>query len=334
MGLGKWDHRIGWILALTLVLIIGNTSEAQQTTRIPGLGSFQLGNVKVSPNVYVGCQRTGVNFNLPQNWISAHNDRSLDLALKNVNLAMGGVALDVTIGQKLSVFFVAEGNALRNTNVITPQNYTYALGPWLPYKWEGSQFQWWSVDGGVAYVITPGAGLVAGLRADHISVGLKNPVNRAGQAVSYVGRYFNVSGDLLIKIWNPYLGVRFDGINYRAWFIGSPFSTCKVIIPTRWIDIVTATGDDDLLETKCSLSKPGGFLEFGMDYDVALSRNASILMWGKANWNRFSGLGNSNRVQNVTAGFGPGASNAEFASNTATLTRFVTSGGLGASLNF
>lgn len=351
-------------MASLVIIVVGGASANAQglfgadlpggsfLASIPGLGSFDIAGIKMSPNVRVGFQWMGLNFNLPTLDalpIGFTGAAPIDIQLKDARVWVGSVGLEAQLSPPLSLFVIAEANAKRSAGAVTSEEPLGNVTGLAPNRWDASNLEWWAVEGGVAYNIMNDVAIFAGLRRDHLSFGLDNPRDAFGNPINFT---LNVPGialltetaaaDFQLKLWVPYLGLRFAGANYRGSLSWSPFVNSAVKVPDHFIINefifpvpVTASA---AVEWKYSMFRVGTQIAGDFDYDLRLAQNFSLKAWAKGSWLRVRGRGNLDELFNeVISIFGipafsdsiSGASRA-----TATLTTYQLAAGLGAELSF
>ncbi len=164
-----------------LALVSLNISDAQVLPAIPGTGNLQLGSVKVVPFVQVGYKSIGLSYSLPFAPIAYYG--SVDLSFQDAGVWVGSVGFDAHLLSTLFVSLRADANARKNISVVEGEDYKWN-GP-TPYNWSGSQLQWWDIDGMVGYTFYRDWSVVAGVRYEKLTVGLRNAVDATGTPVNY-----------------------------------------------------------------------------------------------------------------------------------------------------
>ena len=309
---------------------------------------ISLGGIRVRPTLRIGYQSLGLNFTIPA---FAHEDNSpapLDLSLRNANVWVGSVRLDIELSPGLFLFAAGDANAKRNITVITsdePLNYQDVV-TFKPIEWTGSQFQWWSVEGGLGYRLFPATGLIAGLRRDHLTLQPSDPRDAAGNPVNYDATFSNRAvseraySDILVTNWIPYFGVELMGQFFRASLLWSPFANADVRIPVRYVrNLALFVGQNfnTSLDYNFKLQKPGTFLEGNFEYLMPLGRTLSFGPWFKGTWLRMTGTGEMTaefNLQRVGGGTRDVFAQGALDEQTATYTRYILAGGLWASAIF
>ncbi len=112
----------------------------------------------------------------------------------------------------------------------------------------------------------------------------------------------------------PYVGLELEGSYYRAWFIGGlcnaslgvplrlsqddQYGGFNVLVSVLLPPVVVANGglllgrSDLNEEARYSLANAGLYLETGLEYDVQVTNNLTLTLWGEATWMRIQGTGN------------------------------------------
>jgi hypothetical protein len=293
------------VCALFLVLCAPAICTGQEFLPFQNIGVFDVGNVQLVPSLKFGYQRMAMNMNVPVAFNSSvgnvlYYSSSLDFKLQDAGVWIGGARVDARRG-KVSLFLTADGSATKSARVSTTSEPFWA-GLWA-VDWRGSRLQWWSAEGGGAVNFGNQMAILAGFKAQHLSLGLADPVDPTGtlrrfQAV-YGDRY---SADLLTKLWVPYLGLAADGTNFKSTLVLSPYTWASVKIPFRYL-FINAPGEYGYENAEYTFKRGGIFLEGTFDYRVRASANASCTLWFKGDWCRIRGRGNEDyRIDNTIDG--------------------------------
>ncbi|MCL5126699.1 MAG: hypothetical protein M1511_19845, partial [Deltaproteobacteria bacterium] len=255
---------------------------------IPGIGNLQLASVKVAPFVQVGYENIGLSLNLPSgiNYNLYAGPTSLDLTFQDSGVWVGSVGLEARFLSTLFLAIEADANARKNINVFTGEDVSWVTP--APYSWAGSQLQWWDVDGMVGYTFCRNWSALVGVRYDHLTVGLENPVDAQGMPQNS-SPYLSVTGDVIVKTWIPYIGLQFNERNYKASLIYSPLASTQVINPQTLIKDRSISYKQNTIEW--DFAKTGSFLEGYFEYDVPVLKDWQIGLWAKGTWMKFIGPG-------------------------------------------
>ncbi|MBI4962857.1 MAG: hypothetical protein HY913_06240 [Desulfomonile tiedjei] len=350
-----------WVLPLLLITTLATSAGAQGLFgmgspgeaflgSVPGFASFDVAGMVLTPNVRAGHQWIGLNFNLPTASAIPFFGAStpIDIQLRDAHVWVGSVGLEGWLTPAFSLFVNAEGNAKRSVGAVTSEEPLHVVaGGLFPSRWDASHLEWWAVEGGFAYRISNSLAVFAALRREHLSFGLDNPRDQFGNPINSVLSpapgivITNTAGaDFQLKLWTPYLGVRFMGPNYRCSLSWTPFVSAAVKVPDHFVNnlfvgaILLTTG----IEWNYSMFRTGAQLEGDFEYDMKLSPNFSLKAWAKGSWLSVRGRGNLDEILNNALVVGgvtlASASFAGAADETATLTRSQVAVGLGAELNF
>ncbi|MFC1836877.1 hypothetical protein ACFL2Q_19485 [Thermodesulfobacteriota bacterium] len=201
--------------------------------------------------------------------------------------------LDVTLGRG-AAFCVAEGSARRSTTVRTSAEAFYS--GIVPVHWEGSGLEWWSLEGGCAFPVADGAELVGGLRLEHLSLRLGDPVDPAnGLIVEFRDQYGDsYSMDLQTKTWIPYIGIRLNGSAFKACLIISPLTWANVRIPARYLyndELSSGAAFTIYEDARFSLNGGGVFLKGSIEYRAEIATGFDVSLWCGGSWFRINGKG-------------------------------------------
>lgn len=332
------SHHVGTGVAfLCLALILGQSglANAQSLPQQAVPGALYLGGVRVIPGVKVGYQRMSVNFNFPHApipWAYWFHRGGLDLSVKDANLWIGGAELTFGIAPAFSLVVEAEASANRPVQLSVteaPYDFFFTSGGVNPLRRQsGHQFQWWQLD---LYAVYGGSlAVMGGFRIDRLTLGIRGAND---ENVFFPGPEMH-GGDLLNKLWIPYLGLQFRSGAFRASVIYTPFA---------WADMdLKLTESDDkgvpsAESAKFTLKRNGYFLEGCADYSAASAFGVQLGAWGKASYLKIRGNANerwSGYDSSTGGAFFGGYPLAVSDDAQATLTRIAWSLGLSANLGF
>jgi hypothetical protein len=311
--------------------------------------AFSLGSIDMRAGLRIGYQNIGLNFSLPAFSQIDHLPAPLDLSLKDANMWVGAVRLDAELWRRWFLFVSGEGNARQNATLFTydePTQY-YGLTTFVPYKWTGTQLEWWSVDGGIGYRFCPGVALVAGSRWDRLSLVPSDPTDAAGNPVNVDNALGcpncrlneRAYSEIWATTWIPYLGVEFAGRCFRSSLLWSPFGNAAIRVPLRFTRLIIIPVDpvfprNTNVEYAFKLRRPGGFLEANFDYQATFSRTLGLGVWFKGTWLRMIGNGDMTQDFHTFDQRGVFPPLYENQDATGSYTRNIVAGGLSASLTF
>jgi hypothetical protein len=247
--------------------------------------SLDYGDVQIVPSLKLGYQTIGMNISLPipfsgTTGFELFSSSTLDLKLRDPGVWVGGLRLDIRRGG-LSLFVSAEGSAATTTSVLT-QSEPFWAG-FYSVNWTGTGFQWWTAGGGGTIPIKGDMNFVAGIRTEQISLSLDGAVDTNGIIQSFQSIFGDrYKGDLLTRLWVPYIGLRIDGSNFKSTLLFSPYTWANIDIPFRYLFINTPLIAFEDAQYKF---KNGGILiESTLDYNTEISENQSWGLWLKASW--------------------------------------------------
>jgi hypothetical protein len=306
-----------------------------------------LGDLEVRPAVRVGYQKIGLNFNIPAFSQIDNRPAPIDLSVKDANVWVGAVRLDVDFWRDWFLFGSAEANAQRSITVFTYDEPTQYIGfaVSVPYEWTGTKLEWWSIDCGIGYRFCPGAALVAGSRWDHLSLLPSDPRDRAGNPVnldlSVPGASLSerAYSDIRAKTWIPYVGVQLIGRCFRASLLWSPIGDANVRVPLRFTRLINIIGvfpfpRNTDVEYAFRLRKPAGFLEGNFDYQMTAGGTLGLGLWLKGTWLMMRGTGEMTQDFHTVDQRGIFPPLFESQEATGTYSRYIAAGGLSAWLTF
>ncbi len=280
------------VAALIVVLCLPAISAGQWLPSFQPLGVADLGNVQVSTSARFGYQHMGVNLNLPVPFsdllgLELFSTSTLDLKLLDAGVWTGGIFVDAR-RNGLSAFLSAEGNARKNARVRTASDPFWA--GFLPVEWRGTNLEWWAIGGGGAVNLQRNFAVVGGMKIEHLSLRLADPVDPTGiirdfQAI-FGDRY---SSDFRTKLWIPYFGIQFDGLNYRGQLLFSPVAWADVTIPFRYLYVDTPFIGFE--EARYRFKPSGLWLAADLQYEMRLMSNLGGNLWFKGSWLQIKGRG-------------------------------------------
>jgi hypothetical protein len=300
--------------------------------------------LKLSADFAAGYQCMALNFNLPVYSDVARATIPIDLKLEDANSWIGNVRLNLDYNESWSFRLGLSGNATRNVQVFTRKSPAIPFFPTNPepIEWTGSRLEWWSADGCVQYRTPYQFSLMAGLKRDSLTFGLRDP--RVGDeavndAVWLIPGVLFVeqedSGDMIMRSWIPYIGLSLESTNFLATFKWGPYSSTDVELPISE-NLLIIFGPD--LVTQNSIFRydvfdPGAMIEAEMEYFPKLPYNCDVSFWMKGQWYRIRSDGDLYfRFYEDDAGTITDIS--DQASGTSVLSRSIYSGGIRAGFSF
>jgi hypothetical protein len=286
---------------------------------------FRFGGVTISPSIKLGYEKIGLNFSLP-----LLTGNAVDLSLRDAKLAVGGLGISATIGNRFAIFATAEATLTRSVEVCIQEGPSN-LGQ-LPVSFAGSEFRQGNLEAGLVYRFPGDVSLVGGLRRSRIIMRLDPMSSSTSSLVSYslplpppFALTFSFSqehsrrsaGDFDIGLWIPFLGVQITGPNYRGALLGSPVGWVQLGIPLGFqatdTDAFSASGwlffpwlfsisdrHTEQSEIRYRFKNSGVFLQGDFEYDVPLGSGFGLSLWAKGNWMRFPGTGSGGYTLNVS----------------------------------
>lgn len=257
-------------LILPVILLCAHSANAQQ--------------LSITPSIEAGYKHINLNLNVP----SPSQDALIDLYTRDASCLTGSVGI---AGQSNRLFgaVAIEATAPRDIDVITPENEQWSGRP-LPFKWPGTGFSTWNVDGTIGWLVGQQWGAMAGLRYDHLTVALGMPTDGAGAPLIGAGINATFGGDLKVKNWIPYLGVKLIGSNYSATLLYSPIVSTTAITSQSGGG-PTGPASYELNSWEWNINGTGSFAEAAMDYSAFSASNVTCSIWGKATWMKIAGNG-------------------------------------------
>ncbi len=252
------------VVSLLAAFIIGSTN-------------VEAWNRSITPHVTVGYKHIGLNLNVP----SPSRDAMIDLYIRDASCLTGGMGVSGQSGQLLGSVAI-EATEARDIDVITPQNEQWSGRP-LPFKWPGAGFATWDIDGTVGWLFNQNCSPLLGLRYDCLTVAMGMPTDGAGAPLIGSGVNATFGGDLKVKTWIPYLGMKLTGQNYSALLLYSPIAS------TTAITSQSGGGPGQLVDWDWAINGTGSFAELDMSYSIISGTNIQCGIWGRFTWMRLNG---------------------------------------------
>jgi len=317
------------VLILLAVLLVPAICTAQELPSLYAIGSLNVGGVGIVPSLKVGYQSMAVNINVPVPFsgifgLELATASTLDFKLQDAGVWIGGVRVDARRGG-LSLFVTAEGNASKSARVSTQSDPFWA--GFFPVYWRGSNLQWWSIDGGGAVDVSRDLAIIAGFKAEQLSLNLADPIDPTGVIRQFQAQFGDrYSSDFLTKLWVPYFGLRVEGFNSTGTLIISPYTWANVTIPFRYLFIDTPFfGYED---ARYNFNNGGVLLEGDIDYRVQAFANVGCTLWLKGTWCQIRGQGYEGYQGAVTNLGNIVASFSSQASAAGSFSSYILAGGL------
>lgn len=301
------------------------------------LDSFRLGDAVVAPYVRVGYQRMGVNLNIPiggidptgQGWITMND---MDVKLEKQEFLIGSLGVNTLVRKRFGFFAEASVSAERAGSVTTVfSNLPRPNVPTNPtgWSWPSERVRWWEVNLGGSLKLRDSEALFLGYKFDQLSENLTHPPGAFVQAdPSLLG--FNYNGDIVIRTWSPYIGLRLDDRHWRFDLIWSPWlTTYRVQMPLRLSHVYT--NEQSVQEGRYVLSGGGGnLLEAYGEAKFNICEHLAVKPWVKASWLNCHGNGNRDYVGNDV----PFGSWSASDSTNGSLTRYLWALGVSGDIRF
>jgi hypothetical protein len=329
------------LLTAGLALVSINISGAQSLPTIPGIGNIDLGYVKFVPFVQAGYKNIGFSLNLPfnvtpvQGGSAFYAPPSLDLKFQDAGVWVGSVGVDARFLPTLFFILTGEASARKSIAVYAGENFPWYGQP-NPFLWSGTQLQWWDIDGMSGYTFYNNWSAVVGLRYDYLTVGLANGVDATGTPLNFAipGFYDTVTGNIIVKTWIPYIGLRLRERNYNALLIYTPLASSKVVTPQTVLAAESAPYKPyvDNVTFEWDFARTGSFLEGLFEYDVPVFKDLHLGLWARGTWMKFIGSGNWQMSEYASPPPPPPANSIDSLSGS--LNTYSLGGGIAASLTF
>jgi len=269
------------------------------------LCSLGVRSVQVAPYVRVGYQRMGVNLNIPIGGIDPTGTGyvtidNMDVKLEKQEFLVGTIGVNTLLRQRFGFFAEASVSAERAGSVTTVfTNLPVGSIPTNPtgWSWPTERVRWCELNLGGSLNIGDSGVLLVGYKFDRLTQGLTHPPN------AYVLPFFTYSnnfGDLDIRTYSPYIGLRFDDRLWRFDLIWSPWLTSySAQMPLRITQL--GPGFSGALESRYGLSGGGGnLLEAYGEGKFNIFELLAAKLWLKASWLNCRGNGKRDFVGHDT----------------------------------
>ncbi|MBI4962402.1 MAG: hypothetical protein HY913_03930 [Desulfomonile tiedjei] len=281
---------------------------------MPSLGSLTE-NVKFNPYAQVGFMRMGSNMNLPvgtaETVAGTLQIDNIDIAMADANFWTGTVGFTAKSGELLSLFASAGG--------ILPRQFVVSgeipvslggVGTSANIDFTGSKAQSWYVQSGVG--LGP---VLLGVYWGDFKLIVEDP-RRGSQPIANQ----SLRGDITTTTIAPYFGIAFPASCALFSVIYSPWA---------WSDttLVLRTSQADLAQLAYKWNRPGDFVSATFQYNPTPIGSINFGLWANYTWMRVVGDADL-EFQNATTGV------TRQRTVTATVTQYVTQGGITLGLNF
>jgi hypothetical protein len=304
--------------------------------------------------IKVGYQWLNFDANFPVLGVDEHTSPNIidtmDFQLKNGELWVGFTGIRVTPIPDITLYAEIGANAQRDCVIktgiegriteppgtgIPPEGLNAnLLSPW---DWTAAGFQWWMIDTGIAWNVSPLYAVEFGFRTEHIDYRMVDPRNGTlrvpfltvdfpyGPAIT--GQrlcptcYGTFQGDPMGKLWFPYIGISGTGRccktvccpsggtksvlgdpNYRWRVRGAPivWNRWKGNVNAQILNLPGAPAEAEVWNTLFELqSSGGGWIEGEFEGFLSVSSDVKTSFWGMGSWLSITGTGK--RTQSVAA---------------------------------
>lgn len=250
------------------------------------LAGSKSGDTSWSIGVFSGYQHMDLSFNAPNHFSGVlgaelFTSSPLKLQLNNANLWVNGIDGEMRKG-RFSAFLAFEGAVPRHTDVTTTAEPFW--GGLFPVQWQDDTLNWWSFNGGVGWDIARHFTLQAGVRMEHLSVGMKNPSDSPG-LINLFQNYFGntYEGNLKSDLWIPWIGlrVREDRLNGSLRF--SPLAYTELRIPLDYTTIFSPTVMASE-QGHYNFRNNGYWLGADLSYDLYKTAKWRFSAWTTGSW--------------------------------------------------
>lgn len=305
-----------WVAGLVLWLCIPASSIAQgEVTGIFSRVAGLMENVKVNPYAQMGYQWVGSNLNLPiqaEAFLDVPIDiDQLDIALNDGSFWSGVVGFSVLANEKFSLFAAVGG--ILGRPFVTSGTVPVSQGgvsTSATLQFTNTNVESWSVQTGIG--LGP---VLLGVYWDHFGFNLIDPRNSSGPTPNQ-----SVKGDILTKTVAPFVGIALPASGATLTVLYSPLAYSNTQLSLR-------NSQDTFTELRYSWNKPGDLIIAMLQYNTSLLSSVSLGLWCNYSWMQMrqaADLQFENTDPLIFRSKGV----------TATMTKFLTGGGLTLGVNF
>ncbi len=304
------------VLVVSLLLCAFSTQAYAQLAFSGDDPNINRTSYRIALSAKAAYQHIGINFSMPASLIPGSllvgipisPDSSVDFKVRNANVLLGGVQLDLLTMRRWSLFVSGEGSLNRNVSAVTEANPLFGnLGVYRPIEWSGSDLQYWELEAGGGLLVSNDLKAVAGVRRDKLTVRLNTPGGDysalAPPPVSPVTQLLSLGGfgDFQENLWIPYLGIELTGPNYKWNLIGSPFVATEVKLPLSALTyfrsgaifggLFNGYEQNRQVTYNYKLTQPSVFLETNFEYALNPLPAFALTGWFRGSWMHFHGNG-------------------------------------------
>ena len=243
---------------------------------LPLIRELKAGKISLNPSVQVGYQQIGANMSIPiraDAGVPAGQLQvgTLDVSLNSFNFWSGTVGLNIVAGPL--TLFGSAGGFLPHVFQLSGQ-IPISLGAVAgtpQFEMTASNFQFWTIQGGVGYAIGSGYSILGGIMWSHMAVEFSDPRNAAGPLANQT-----IRGDVLLKTGVPFIGIQIlQQGSYRGAILYSPIAWSSGAMDFR-------SSQQTLVDLNYSLNQPGKFLAFSGEYYFLFKPPVVCSMWFNA----------------------------------------------------
>ncbi len=210
----------------------------------------------------------------------------LNLRLRDGNFWVSGIEAGVKKGG-FSAFLQWKINKPRETEVISHAEPFW--GGLDHVKWHDCNLKWWAVDAGAGldvidhFTLIDHVAIQAGLRVEHLYLGLHRPVDHQG-IIPQFQRVFgdDYRGHLDSELVIPWIGVRLQASRFDGSLRFSPYAYADLKIPFTYYFVATPLIAFE--QQTYSFKENGVWLEGSLAYDFYKTARWSCSLWGQASW--------------------------------------------------
>lgn len=263
------------------------------------LNSCGLGGAVVEPYIKVGYQRMGVNLNfpIPQAPTTAFLMDTMDVKVNRADFLIGSIGVNTQVRPRVGVFGEVTVSVERSGAITTGFSGVASgvvFGGASGWSWPTERVRWCEVNLGGKFDIYDSFGILAGFKFDRLSERLTRPSEPQYQAFFPPVFREDYFGDLEVRTWSPYFGLRFEETYWRFDLIWSPWLTSyDVKMPLRValsdsLNVFSLANAD----SRYGLTGGGGnLLELYGEGKFNIFEHLGAALWLKASWLQCRGNG-------------------------------------------
>jgi len=287
------------ILSIVLTPSIGiNAVFAQVFDRLMSTAGLESAAFELCGKI--GYQKMGfnINFPIPQAPTTNFLMDTMDVKTNRLDLLVGTLGVNGQFSRRIGLLAEVTASTTWSSSLNTEFSGIAAALPFSGssgWSWSTNNVRWWAINLGGKIDLSDSFAILGGFKCDRLTQKLSSPSEAA--YLAFVPPVFQEDyfGDLDIKTWSTYVGVRMEDRQWRFDLIWSPWLTAyDVQLPLRFI-LADSAGVYSLAnaEAKYKLTAGGGnLLEASGEGRFNILEHLAASLWFKASWLQCRSNGN------------------------------------------